>query len=310
MTVGWRSVFLYPFFLGMVTAPIAITVGLLHGGSALQWAGLAVAAAPMLWFFKGMASKRIARFPPALPVQVVAGAVGAVLTVLGALVWDPIVSPAAVAHSLLLGGLAIPLYTFGYSKLPTGACRIVVGECLPQFTMQSMGGGDVSSVELAPAILMFFRGNWCPLCMAQIHEVAEQYKELERRGVTVALISGQPQQETEKLAKQFDVPFLHFVDEGLRVARQLGLLHERALPAGLAGRIGASDDSAYLPTVVVTDRDGLVVLCAETDNYRVRPEPSTFMKALDDAGVGEVPLDEAKSVGGADGRRSRQSYPD
>ena len=163
-------------------------------------------------------------------------------------------------------------------------------------SLRSLEGREVSSAELAPALLMFFRGNWCPLCMAQIQEVAEQYRSLERRGVKVALISGQPQRETTKLAERFDVPFLHLIDEGLVVAGALGLLHEEALPPGLASRTGASDNSAYLPTVVITGLEGLVLLVARTDNYRVRPEPSTFLEALDAAGFVE-PGSEARVPG-------------
>jgi len=69
MTSGWRSVFLYPFFLLLVSAPVAVVIGLLLGGSTFHWVGLAVAAAPMIWFFKRMAGKRTARFPAALPLR-------------------------------------------------------------------------------------------------------------------------------------------------------------------------------------------------------------------------------------------------
>jgi len=281
MTTSWRSIFLYPFFVGLVTAPIAAVVGLLRRGSAFQWAGLALAALPMLWFFQNMASRKIARFHPFLPAQVGSGLGGAVLSVVGALVLDPSLNAFAVTQSLLVGVIGIPVYTFGYSRLPRAGSEIAAGQPLPAFTLTDVNGRDVHGSELAPAVLMFFRGNWCPLCMAQIQEIAEQYQELERRGVTVALISGQPQPETAKLASQFVVPFLHLVDEDMVVARKLGLFHEQALPAGLASRIGSRSDSAYLPTVVVTDSEGRVLLNARTDNYRVRPEPSTFLAVLD-----------------------------
>jgi peroxiredoxin len=203
-----------------------------------------------------------------------------------------------VALSSLLGGIAIPLYTFGYSRLPSAGAQIAEGEPLPGSALKSLDGRDVSSAELDPAILMFFREDWCPPCLAQIQEVAEQYRALERRGVTVALISGQPQCETAKLADKADVPFLHRIDEGLEVARALGLFHEAALPAGLPSRICASGNSAYLPTVVVTGREGLVALNAQTDNYRVRPELATFLVALDAAGVIEPLTDEPNSPEG------------
>jgi hypothetical protein len=36
-----------------------------------------------------------------------------------------------------------------------------------------------------------------------------------------------------------------------------------------------------LSTVVISDPDGTIIFADLTDNYRVRPEPSTFLAALD-----------------------------
>jgi len=36
---------------------------------------------------------------------------------------------------------------------------------------------------------------------------------------------------------------------------------------------------------VVVDAEGRIVLADQTDNYRVRPEPDWFLRALDEAAV-------------------------
>jgi len=35
------------------------------------------------------------------------------------------------------------------------------------------------------------------------------------------------------------------------------------------------------PTAIVTDAEGLILLADQTDNYRVRPDPATFVEVLD-----------------------------
>jgi beta-lactamase superfamily II metal-dependent hydrolase len=35
-----------------------------------------------------------------------------------------------------------------------------------------------------------------------------------------------------------------------------------------------------MPTVIITDKQGTVVWTHETDNYRVRPEPETFLEVI------------------------------
>ncbi len=129
-----------------------------------------------------------------------------------------------------------------------------------------------------PSVWIFYRGNWCPLCMAQIREVADDYRRLEELGVRVALISPQPHRYTKSLAKKFDVTFDFLTDAGNRAAERLGIAHHNGLPAGMQALGYASD--TVLPTVIITARGGEILWAHETDNYRVRPEPETYLSVL------------------------------
>ena len=64
--------------------------------------------------------------------------------------------------------------------------------------------------------------------MVQVRQLAEQYRELERRGVGVALISPQRPGETAALATRFDIPMDFYVDRnGAAAARVLDLVASR-----------------------------------------------------------------------------------
>ncbi|HEY9033855.1 MAG TPA: redoxin domain-containing protein, partial [Pseudomonadales bacterium] len=180
------------------------------------------------------------------------------------------------------GGL---LYQFWYSRFGREQSQaLVVGQRLPSLQLADGDGKPVHTDQLAgPLLLIFYRGNWCPLCMAQIREVAGQYRELHARGVTTLLVSPQPHENTASLAERFEVPFLFLVDEGNRVARQLGIVAENGLPAGL--EVLGYDSDTVMPTVVMTNAAGVIIFSDQTDNYRVRPEPDVFIRILDQAGV-------------------------
>ena len=45
------------------------------------------------------------------------------------------------------------------------------------------------------------------------------------------------------------------------------------------------DEDTILPTVVLTDQNGIIRYADLTDNYRVRPEPSTYLRLLDSIAV-------------------------
>ena len=77
------------------------------------------------------------------------------------------------------------------------------------------------------------------------------------------------------------MPLQFWRDPELTAAATLEIVHRNALPAGL-GLLGYDPD-AVLPTVIVLDANGRVLLADQTDNYRLRPEPATFLAALDEA---------------------------
>ncbi len=192
----------------------------------------------------------------------------------------------AVASAPLVGWL---LYDFWYSSFGSRSNpELRVGQPLPRFSLEDEHGEPVSSDSLRghPALLLFYRGNWCPLCMAQIKEIAAGYKEMSDRGVQVVLISPQPHGHTRKLAAKFDVPFRFLVDRGNAAARQLGLDTKFGIPMGMQALGYASE--TVMPTVLITDAKGTILFADLTDNYRVRPEPETFLRVLDAATAGSL----------------------
>ena len=115
--------------------------------------------------------------------------------------------------------------------------------------------------------------------MAQIKEVVQQYKELEKRNIDMVLISSQPHKFSEKLAKKHKVPFHFLVDTDNKMAKKLNIYHKNGLPTGF--QILGYNSDVILPTVIITDKNNKILFSDLTDNYRVRPEPETFFKIID-----------------------------
>lgn len=173
------------------------------------------------------------------------------------------------------------LYVYWYSILPLSRTEITVGTFLPKLIFTGNGGEQVSSANFAgkKVLYMFYRGNWCPLCMAQINEIAEQYQELERRGVEVVLISPQPVSHSVSLARKMKVNFHFLTDEGNAMARKLKIDQRYGTPLGM--EVFGYKSETVLPTVIITDEEGKILFLDQTDNYRVRPEPETFFEVLE-----------------------------
>jgi peroxiredoxin len=181
--------------------------------------------------------------------------------------------------STLIGNLA---YVFWYSRFGRADNTLLkVGQKLPVFSLKDSTGNSISSSDMGSqaSLIMFYRGNWCPLCMAQIKEVAGQYKELENRGIKIYMVSPQSESHTRDLVKRFDVNMNFLMDEDSKVADQLQIIAKNGLPMGLQA-LGYDSDTV-MPTVVMTNDEGVIIFADLTDNYRVRPEPGDFLKVFD-----------------------------
>lgn len=230
-------------------------------------------ALPGAYFADGFLRPR-ARISPNLVGLQVATAVGLVLGLRFArrhpLAWG-------IAAGESLGWLAYTRWYSWFGRKPSPALSI--GATLPgDLPFVEHGRGALTSADLRgkPTVLLFYRGNWCPLCMAQVGEIAARWQEVEAMGAQVALVSPQDEAHTRSLAARHGVGFRYLRDEGLAAARRLNILDADGTPAGMVGY----DGDTVLPTLVVTDAEGRVVFADQTDNYRVRPTPDTVLTAL------------------------------
>ena len=191
-------------------------------------------------------------------------------------------APLAVA---LVNAAIMLLYVFWYSRFGRiESMQLGVGNKLPQFRLQDAAGSAVGSDDLggAPAVLLFYRGNWCPLCMAQIREIVSRYQEMAEMGINVVLISPQPDEHTKTLAGMHNVPFHFVVDADNKLAESLGIAIDNGVPFGVPGEFASN---TVMPTVVVTNATGTIVFSDQTDNYRVRPDPDVFLAILRRSGA-------------------------
>ena len=75
------------------------------------------------------------------------------------------------------------------------------------------------------------------------------------------------------------MPFVFLTDPGNKAAGKLDIAMDDGVPLGITGY----DAETVMPTVIITSANGRIIFLDQTDNYRVRPEPSTFIEVLDAA---------------------------
>jgi len=171
---------------------------------------------------------------------------------------------------------------------------VAVGDAVSDFILPDATGHDVALSELVangPAVLVFYRGGWCPYCNIALHQYqAELVPQLSSYGATLAAISPQKPDESLTTAEKHGLAFAVLSDAGAGVARQLGIAFEPAADVleaqqalGLDIRVGNADGSAELPmpTVLIVDADRIVRFVDVQADYTSRTEVAQILAALE-----------------------------
>ncbi|MEU4252201.1 peroxiredoxin-like family protein [Amycolatopsis sp. NPDC026612] len=165
------------------------------------------------------------------------------------------------------------------------------GATVGDFTLPDAGGTGVSLAELTaegPAVLVFYRGQWCPYCNLTLRAYqAELVPELGRHGARLAAISPQlPDGSTAtKEANALSFPVLS--DVGNVVARELGLTFTvsedvRPTMSGIGADLAKHNGEWELahPAVLVVDRERVIRFADVHPDYTTRTEPARILEVV------------------------------
>lgn len=273
-----KSLYVTLYMVATMSIAVLAVQMLLATQDYLTWGGVLLVYAPFVLVISSlMIFRNVPRTSARFPVLIVMGLIGVIASLRGYSLGGSATAPVLA----VLGLVGFLVYDYWYSSFRNRHSQALeVGKSLPEFELTDTRGNTVTSASLTdkPCVWIFYRGNWCPLCMAQIREIADDYRRLEELGARVALISPQPHRYTRSLARKFDVSFDFLTDDGNRAAEKLGIAHRNGLPAGMQA-LGYAGDTV-LPTVIITAKGGEIIWVHETDNYRVRPEPETYLSVL------------------------------
>ncbi|WP_370969326.1 peroxiredoxin-like family protein [Amycolatopsis sp. cg9] len=161
-----------------------------------------------------------------------------------------------------------------------------VGAKIDDFTLPAADGTATSLSELVadgPAVLVFYRGQWCPYCNLTLRTYQrELLPELEKLGATLAAISPQ---KPDGVVPELGFPVLS--DVGSTVARGLRLSYPVSAPVREAMEtLGTNLEEVngtwelFHPAVVVVDRDRVLRFVDVHPDFVTRTEPADILKAL------------------------------
>lgn len=167
-----------------------------------------------------------------------------------------------------------------------------VGEQAPDFALPNAAATTVRLADLlagGPAVLAFYRGEWCPYCNLQLRAYQAILPQIEALGGTLVAISPQTADHSLSMAEKNELGFEVLSDEGNVVARRYGLVFSvedairetyRAVGVDLPAFNGDESWELPVPGTFVLGGDGTVALSFVEGDYRRRLEPAAIIEAL------------------------------
>jgi peroxiredoxin len=175
--------------------------------------------------------------------------------------------------------------------VPTDSIK--VGDVLEPFTLLDATGNPVSLdqvVESGPAVIVFYRGGWCPYCNLALRTYQQELlPQLESFGARMVAISPQSPDESLSTVEKIALEFTVLSDPGARLADAIGIAFEQADDVLTAQRNLGLDLSKVnaegavrlpRPTVLVVDQGRVVRFVDVQPDYTARTEVADIVAAL------------------------------
>lgn len=176
-----------------------------------------------------------------------------------------------------------------------------VGAHAPAFALEDARTGkpirSADLLALGPLVINFFRGRWCPYCVTELETWRELHSEVRKKGANLVAISPQTTRQNNFMIEQHALPFPLLADPGAATAEKFGIAytiptdHRRYFQSILVNipfnNAGLSYHNATeaswrlpLPAVFVIAQDGTITFAEAHADFRVRPEPTEVLAAL------------------------------
>ena len=187
-----------------------------------------------------------------------------------------------------IGGSA---YAAELPPAPEQVRPLLLGSHLPDAPVRNIDGESTSlfkAVAGKPAVLVFYRGGWCPYCNLQLSELRLVEKDLQALGYQMIAISPDRPEELRKTLGKDELSYTLLSDSTAAAIKAFGIAYRVDKPT-LAKLVGfgidlekASGESHHalpVPAVYIVDGEGVLQFSYVHPDYRVRVPSEVVLAA-------------------------------
>ncbi len=199
----------------------------------------------------------------------------------------------SVSLMLMISLISSTSIQFGHADVPIAATAddirpLAKGDGAPRFTVKTVDGDrfDFDPRELErPAIIISFRGGWCPFCNMHLSELRNVIPQIHALGVDVLFLSGdRPEMLYSSLGEDTqediaDLGYTIYSDADANAAIAFGIAFQasdrtinRRMEKGqdVAGSSMVKKGVLPVPSVFAVSRDGIIAFAYSNADYKIR----------------------------------------
>lgn len=164
-------------------------------------------------------------------------------------------------------------------------------------------GGEPYQIRKAwrerPALIIFYRGGWCPYCNFQLRELAIEHDKIEAAGVQVVVISADTADKVTMTRAQYDIPFPVLSDpkliahEAFNVVLQVDaetLERYKSKHLCLQDWSGQEHNKIAVASAFIVNQQGRVLFSHAPIDYTTRPSIDQLLLAIRQSRLSAAPF--------------------
>jgi peroxiredoxin len=172
---------------------------------------------------------------------------------------------------------------------------LVMGDTIPNVTVTSIKGKEISLRRLIAkkqAVVIFYRGGWCPYCNAHLASIQRIEPDLIHLGYQIIAISADRIAELDKTIAKHHLTYALYSDSTMSAARAFGLAYTvdsarvakmKSFGVDLEKASGQKHHMLPVPAAFVVDKKGIIRFAHSNPDIKVRIDPNDLLSRAREA---------------------------
>lgn len=168
---------------------------------------------------------------------------------------------------------------------------VLTGTMIPDISLKSIEGDSLQLREMIaqkPAVLIFYRGGWCPYCNRHMAQLQEAHSQLADLGYQILAVSPDNPEYLQASKQEKDLSYTLLSDSDMEASKAFGLAFkvdsatvERYKNNGmdLEERSGHEHHLLPAPAVFLVNPDGLINFQYVNPDYKTRIKSEVLLSA-------------------------------